>query len=203
MTVAVTYTLNGWFGAGVVAGRTGVVMNDEMDDFATRPGEPNMFGIVGSQANAIAPGKTPLSSMAPTIVSHDGQPAMVLGSPGGSRIPTIVLSVLTGMVDYGLDVQQAVDLPRIHEQWQPDVVQVEHGALSPLSSARSPMKATRWRSMRPGALPRAFLSVVRASAGWGRRVIMAEPTCATSPVRPWGISVIFLPAPLCMGRGMC
>ncbi|MGS0646124.1 gamma-glutamyltransferase [Komagataeibacter melomenusus] len=131
MTVAVTYTLNGWFGAGVVAGRTGVVMNDEMDDFATRPGEPNMFGIVGSQANAIAPGKTPLSSMAPTIVSHDGQPFMVLGSPGGSRIPTIILSVLTGMVDYGLDVQQAVDLPRIHEQWQPDVVQVEHGALSP------------------------------------------------------------------------
>ncbi|MBE7729708.1 gamma-glutamyltransferase [Komagataeibacter sp. FXV3] len=129
--VAVTYTLNGWFGAGVVAGRTGIVMNDEMDDFSSRPGEPNMFGIVGSAANAIAPGKTPLSSMAPTIVSRDGQPVMVLGSPGGSRIPTIILSVLTGMVDYGLDVQQAVDLPRIHEQWQPDVVQVEHGALSP------------------------------------------------------------------------
>uniref|UniRef100_UPI000472BF5E gamma-glutamyltransferase n=1 Tax=Komagataeibacter kakiaceti TaxID=943261 RepID=UPI000472BF5E len=131
MAVAVTYTLNGWFGAGVVAGRTGVVMNDEMDDFSTRPGAPNMFGIVGSAANAIAPGKTPLSSMAPTIVSRNGRPVMVLGSPGGSRIPTIILSVLMGVVDYGLDVQQAVDLPRIHEQWQPDVVEVEPGALSP------------------------------------------------------------------------
>ena len=131
MAVAVTYTLNGWFGAGVVAGRTGIVMNDEMDDFSSQPGAPNMFGIVGSAANAIAPGKTPLSSMAPTIVSRAGRPVMVLGSPGGSRIPTIVLSVLTGMVDYGLDVQQAVDLPRIHEQWQPDVVQIEKGALSP------------------------------------------------------------------------
>ncbi|MCE2564458.1 gamma-glutamyltransferase [Komagataeibacter sp. FNDCF1] len=131
MTVAVTYTLNGWFGAGVVAGRTGIVMNDEMDDFSSQPGAPNMFGIVGSTANAIAPGKTPLSSMTPTIVSRAGQPVMVVGSPGGSRIPTIVLSVMLGMVDYGLDVQQAVDLPRIHEQWQPDVVQVEKGALSP------------------------------------------------------------------------
>lgn len=136
MAVAVTYTLNGWFGAGVVAGRTGIVMNDEMDDFSTRPGAPNMFGIVGSTANAIAPGKTPLSSMAPTIVSRAGQPVMVLGSPGGSRIPTIILSVLTGVVDYGLDVQQAVDLPRIHEQWQPDVVEVERGALSPAVTRR-------------------------------------------------------------------
>lgn len=131
MAVAVTYTLNGWFGSGVVAGRTGIIMNDEMDDFSSRPGQPNMFGIVGSAANAIAPGKTPLSSMAPTIVSRDGKPVLVMGSPGGSRIPTIVLSVLLGVVDYGLDVQQAVDLPRIHEQWQPEVVQVEHGALSP------------------------------------------------------------------------
>ncbi|MEG3348677.1 gamma-glutamyltransferase [Novacetimonas sp. GS1] len=129
--VAVTYTLNGWFGAGMVAGRTGVFMNDEMDDFSTRPGSPNMFGIIGSKANEIAPGKTPLSSMTPTVISRDGKPVMVIGSPGGSRIPTIVLSVVLGVIDYGLDIQHAVDLPRLHEQWQPEPVQMEAGALTP------------------------------------------------------------------------
>ena len=129
--VAVTYTLNGWFGAGMVAGRTGVFMNDEMDDFSTRPGSPNMFGIIGSKANEIAPGKTPLSSMTPTVISRDGKAVMVIGSPGGSRIPTIVLSAVLGVIDYGLDIQHAVDLPRIHEQWQPEPVQVESGALTP------------------------------------------------------------------------
>lgn len=130
MAVSTTYTLDGWFGAGVMGGRTGIWMNDEMDDFAIKPGEPNMFGIVGSEANAIAPGKTPLSSMAPSVVSKDGHVVLVLGSPGGSRIPTIILSALTGMVDYGLDLRQAVDLPRLHEQWMPDGVEMEEGALS-------------------------------------------------------------------------
>ena len=134
--VAVTYTLNGWFGAGMVAGRTGVFMNDEMDDFSTRPGAPNMFGIIGSKANEIAPGKTPLSSMTPTVISRDGKPVMVIGSPGGSRIPTIVLASVLGVIDYGLDIQHAVDLPRIHEQWQPEPVQVEAGALTPGVIAR-------------------------------------------------------------------
>lgn len=130
MAVSTTYTLDGWFGAGVMGGSTGVWMNDEMDDFAIKPGEPNMFGIVGSAANAIAPGKTPLSSMAPSIVSKDGRVVMVLGSPGGSRIPTIILSALTGMIDYGLDLRQAIDLPRVHEQWMPDAVEMEEGAMS-------------------------------------------------------------------------
>ncbi|WP_041249539.1 gamma-glutamyltransferase [Gluconacetobacter diazotrophicus] len=130
LAVSVTYTLNGWFGAKVMGGNTGIFMNDEMDDFSSRPGVPNMFGIVGSAANAVAPGKTPLSSMSPTILSRDGKAVMVIGSPGGSRIPTIVLSVILGVVDYGLDIQQAVDLPRIHEQWQPEPVEVEKGALS-------------------------------------------------------------------------
>lgn len=130
MAISVTYTLNGWFGAKVIGGGTGMFMNDEMDDFSSRPGVPNMFGIVGSQANAVAPGKTPLSSMSPTILSRDGRPVMVIGSPGGSRIPTIVLSAILGVVDYGLDIQQAIDLPRIHEQWQPTHVEVEQGALS-------------------------------------------------------------------------
>ncbi|MCT6855040.1 gamma-glutamyltransferase [Bombella sp. ESL0385] len=131
MAVSTTYTLNGWFGAGVMGGRTGIWMNDEMDDFSIKPGEPNMFGLVGSAANAIAPGKTPLSSMSPTIISREGKVVMVTGSPGGSRIPTIVLSSLLGVVDYGLDLAQAVDLPRLHEQWKPDSVEMESGALSP------------------------------------------------------------------------
>lgn len=129
--VSTTYTLNGWFGAKVVGGTTGIVMNDEMDDFSIKPGTPNMFGIPGSRANAIAPGKTPLSSMSPTILSRDGAPVMVIGSPGGSRIPTIVLSVVLGVVDYGLDIQKAIDLPRLHEQWIPETVEVESGAVSP------------------------------------------------------------------------
>ncbi|NHN85934.1 gamma-glutamyltransferase [Acetobacter musti] len=127
--VAVTYTLNGWFGAKVIGGSTGFFLNDEMDDFSSAPGVPNMFGIVGSRANAIAPGKTPLSSMSPTILSRDGKAVMAIGSPGGSRIPTITLAAILGVVDYGMTIQDAVDLPRIHEQWQPDIVETEPGAL--------------------------------------------------------------------------
>ena len=129
--ISTTYTLNGWFGAKVMGGDTGIVMNDEMDDFSIKPGALNMFGIPGSTANAIAPGKTPLSSMAPTIVSRNNRPVMVIGSPGGSRIPTIVLSVILGVVDYGLNIQQAIDLPRLHEQWMPQSVEVEANALTP------------------------------------------------------------------------
>lgn len=129
LAVSTTYTLNGWFGARVIAPGTGFFLNDEMDDFSTKPGEPNMFGIIGSQANAIQPGKTPLSSMAPTIVSKDGKTVMVIGSPGGSRIPTIVLSVITGVIDYHLNIQQAIDLPRFHEQWEPSTIEVEKGAV--------------------------------------------------------------------------
>lgn len=129
MAVSTTYTLNGWFGAGVIGGRSGIFLNDEMDDFSAKPGASNMFGIVGSAANAIAPGKTPLSSMAPTLVSRDGQAVMVIGSPGGSRIPTITLAAILGVIDGGLDIQQAVDLPRIHEQWKPESIEAEPGAL--------------------------------------------------------------------------
>ncbi len=129
LAVSTTYTLNGWFGARVIAPGTGFFLNDEMDDFSAKPGSPNMFGIVGSQANAIQPGKTPLSSMTPTIVSKDGKTVMVIGSPGGSRIPTIVLSVITGVIDYHLNIQQAIDLPRFHEQWEPSTIEVEKGAV--------------------------------------------------------------------------
>ena len=129
--VSVTYTLNDWFGAHRVAATTGIVMNDEMDDFTSKPGEPNMFGLVQGEANAIAPGKTPLSSMSPTIVLKDGKVVLVIGSPGGSRIITITLEAIINMIDHGMDVQEAIDAPRIHEQWLPDMVALEPLALSP------------------------------------------------------------------------
>ncbi len=129
--VSVTYTLNGNFGAVVMAPDTGVVLNDEMDDFTTRPGTPNLFGLVQGAANAIAPGKRPLSSMAPTIVTKDGHVVLVLGSPGGSRIITITLEVALNMIEYGMQPQAAVDAPRLHHQFLPDEIAAEPGALSP------------------------------------------------------------------------
>lgn len=127
---AVTFTLNDWFGAGVIAGDTGFFLNDEMDDFTSKPGVPNMYGLVQGVRNDIEPGKRPLSSMTPTILTKNGKLFMVTGSPGGSRIITIALSTIQNVVDYGMNVQQAVDAPRIHMQWLPDEVQYEPGALS-------------------------------------------------------------------------
>ena len=129
--VSVTYTLNDWFGAKVTAAGTGVLLNNEMDDFTAKAGVPNMYGLVQGEANAIAPGKRPLSSMSPTIVSKDGKPVMVVGTPGGSRIITAVLHTLLNVIDYGMTVQEAVDAPRFHQQWLPDVTNVETFALSP------------------------------------------------------------------------
>lgn len=129
--VAMTYTINDWFGAGVIAGDTGFFLNDEMDDFTSKPGVPNMFGLVRGERDDIAPGKRPLSSMTPTIVTKDGRLFMVTGSPGGARIITIVLSTLQNVIDYGMNVQQAVDAPRIHMQWLPDILEYESGAISP------------------------------------------------------------------------
>ena len=128
--VSVTYTLNAWFGLRRVAPGTGILLNNEMDDFTAKPGVANMFGLVQGAANAIAPGKTPLSSMAPTIVTKDGQLAMVLGSPGGARIITTVLEVIVNAADHGMTIQEAVDAPRIHHQWLPDTLLAERGALS-------------------------------------------------------------------------
>lgn len=129
--VSVTYTLNDWFGAKVTADKTGVLLNNEMDDFTAKIGVPNMYGLVQGEANAIAPGKRPLSSMSPTIVSKDGKPVFVVGTPGGSRIITAVLHTILNVVDYGMNVQEAVDAPRFHQQWLPDVTNVETFALSP------------------------------------------------------------------------
>ncbi len=129
--VAVTYTLNGSFGIGKVAEGTGILLNNEMDDFTMKPGVPNLYGLVQGEANAIEPRKSPLSSMSPTIVSRDGKPFMVIGSPGGSRIITITLEAIMNVIDHGMDLQQAIDAPRIHHQWLPDRVYVEPYALSP------------------------------------------------------------------------
>jgi gamma-glutamyltranspeptidase/glutathione hydrolase len=129
--VSVTYTLNDWFGAKVTAADTGVLLNSEMDDFTVGIGVPNLYGLVQGEANAIAPGKRPLSSMSPTIVSKDGKLVMVLGTPGGSRILTAVLQTIIHVVDYGMNVQEAVDAPRFHHQWLPDVTNAEPYALSP------------------------------------------------------------------------
>ncbi len=129
--VSVTYTLNDWFGAKVTAGGTGVLLNDEMDDFTAKLGVPNIYGLVQGEANAIAPGKRPLSSMSPTIVSKDGKPVMVVGTPGGSRIITVVLHTIINVIDYGMNVQEAVDAPRFHQQWLPNPTKLETFALSP------------------------------------------------------------------------
>lgn len=129
--VAVTYTLNGSFGAGVVADGTGILLNNEMDDFTQKPGVPNLYGLVQGEANAIQPKKTPLSSMSPTVVAKDGKPFMVIGSPGGSRIITITLEAIVNVIDHGMNIQEAIDAPRIHHQWLPDTIYVEPFGLSP------------------------------------------------------------------------
>jgi len=128
--VSLTYTLNDWFGARVMPAGTGIVLNDEMDDFSAKPGASNMFGLVEGSNNAIAPGKRPLSSMTPTIVTKDDKLVMVVGTPGGSRIPTAVLQVIINVLDHKMTLQEAVDAPRIHQQWMPDVTYYERNALS-------------------------------------------------------------------------
>jgi gamma-glutamyltranspeptidase/glutathione hydrolase len=125
--VAVTYTLNGGFGNGVTVPGLGFLLNNEMDDFAAKPGEENMFHLIQGEANAIQPGKRPLSSMTPTILARDGKVFMVVGAPGGSRIINGVLQVVLNVVDFHMNVQEAVDWPRFHHQWMPDLLYLENG----------------------------------------------------------------------------
>ena len=125
--VANTYTLNFSYGVGLVADGTGILLNNELDDFAAKAYAPNAYGLVGAEANAPGPGKRPLSSMTPTILLKDGRPFLVTGSPGGSRITTTVLQIIVDVIDRGMDIARAVAAPRIHEQWMPDQVYVEPG----------------------------------------------------------------------------
>ncbi len=125
--VACTYTLNFSYGVGMVADGTGILMNNELDDFAAKPGVPNAYGLVGGDANAPGPGKRPLSSMTPTIVLKEGKPLLVTGSPGGSRIITTVLQIISNIIDHGMNVAEATEAPRVHHQWLPDELRVERG----------------------------------------------------------------------------
>ncbi|MGH9674309.1 MAG: gamma-glutamyltransferase [Bryobacteraceae bacterium] len=125
--VALTYTINGGFGCGVIVPGLGFLLNNEMDDFSARPGTPNLFGLVHGEANRIEPRKRPLSAMTPTIVLREGKPYLVLGAPGGSRIITGVLQVFLNVVDFGMNIQEAVDAPRFHHQWMPDRLTLERG----------------------------------------------------------------------------
>jgi gamma-glutamyltranspeptidase/glutathione hydrolase len=136
--VSVTTTLNDSFGSHVTSGSLGFLLNDEMDDFASKMGVPNMFGLIQGPANAIAPGKRPLSSMTPTIVLEDGKLRFVLGSPGGARIITTVANIFLSAAEYSLNIQQAVDAPRFHHQYQPDKLYLEPGfSAETLSSLRA------------------------------------------------------------------
>jgi gamma-glutamyltranspeptidase/glutathione hydrolase len=125
--VAVTYTINGSYGCGVAVPGLGFLLNNEMDDFSAKPGTANMFGLVQGEANAIAPRKRPLSSMTPTVVLRGGKLYMVAGAPGGSRIITGVTQVIANVLDFGKNMQEAIDAPRFHHQWQPDRLEMERG----------------------------------------------------------------------------
>jgi len=129
--VSVTYTLNDWFGTRLVAPGTGVLLNNEMDDFTAKIGVGNLYGLEQGAPNGIAPGKRPLSSMTPTIVTRDGKPLLVVGTPGGSRIITSVLHTILNVIDYGMNVQEAVDAPRFHQQFRPETTVYEPYAFSP------------------------------------------------------------------------
>ena len=133
--VSLTFTINLGFGAQVVAAGTGIVLNNEMDDFAIAPNTPNAFGLVGGTANAIAPRKTPLSSMTPTIVTENGQIRLVAGAPGGSTIITTVLQIVLNVLVYDMDARVAVAAPRLHHQWLPDRLMVEKHGFDPLTLA--------------------------------------------------------------------
>jgi gamma-glutamyltranspeptidase/glutathione hydrolase len=125
--VSVTYTLNGGYGSGVTAAGLGFLLNNEMDDFTVKPGAPNGYGVLQSEANTIAPGKTPLSSMVPTVVTKDGKLVLVLGSPGGPTIINTVMNTIINFIDFGMNVQRSVDAPRFHHQWMPDRLVMEPG----------------------------------------------------------------------------
>ena len=125
--VSTTYTLNLNFGSGIVAAGTGILLNDEMDDFSVKPGAPNAFGLIGGTANEVQPFKRPLSSMSPTIVLKDNKPFLVTGSPGGSRIITTTLQMIINVIDFNMNVAEATISPRIHQQWMPDQLRYEKG----------------------------------------------------------------------------
>jgi gamma-glutamyltranspeptidase/glutathione hydrolase len=161
--VAVTYTLNNAYGSGVTVPGAGFLLNDEMDDFAAKPGEPNMFGLVQGDRNSIAPSKRPLSSMMPTIILKNDKPFMVLGAPGGPVIITAVLQVILNVIDFGMNPQDAIDFPRVHDQWKPDRLDTEAG-VSPDTVAQLQRMGHQTQMANPGEHAR--VEVVLISDGW-------------------------------------
>ncbi|HEX2120282.1 MAG TPA: gamma-glutamyltransferase, partial [Thermoanaerobaculia bacterium] len=147
--VANTYTLNDSYGSGVTIEGTGVLMNNEMDDFTARPGVPNDYELIQGEANAIAPKKRPLSSMTPAIVLKDGKPYFAIGSPGGPTIINTVLHVIVNVIDFGFTIQQAVDAPRFHHQWLPDEIFWEENDLQADTRAALERMGHRFRAL-PG-----------------------------------------------------
>lgn len=143
--VSTTYTLNLNFGSGIVASGTGILLNNEMDDFSVKPGVPNAFGLVGGEANAVGAWKRPLSSMSPTLVLQNGKPVIATGSPGGSRIITTVLQTLVNMIDFGMNPAEAAVAPRIHQQWLPDQLRYEPG----ISADTLRLLAQRGQNLQP------------------------------------------------------
>ena len=161
--VAVTYTLNGGYGCGVTVPGLGFLLNNEMDDFAAKPGDPNMFGLVQGERNAIQSNKRPLSSMAPTIVLRDGKLFLVVGAPGGAYIPSAVTQVILNVIDFKMNAQDAVDAPRIHHQWLPDKLKCENG-ISPDTIAI--LKARGYDVDFSPAVVLARVEAILADDGW-------------------------------------
>ena len=161
--VALTYTLNGGYGNGVTVPGLGFLLNNEMDDFAAKPGVPNMFGLIQGEGNAIQPGKRPLSSMTPTIVLKDGKLFLVVGSPGGSRIITAVMQVILNVIDFKMNMQDAIDAPRIHHQWMPDKLDFEKG-ISPDTLALLRARGHMMDEARPQVLAR--VEGIMSLDGW-------------------------------------
>jgi gamma-glutamyltranspeptidase/glutathione hydrolase len=161
--VAVTYTLNAGYGSKVTVPGLGFLLNDEMDDFAAKPGSPNLFGLVQGETSAIGPGRRPLSSMVPTIVLKDGKPFLVLGTPGGSTIITAVLQVMLNVMDFGMNIQDAVDFPRVHHQWKPDHLYFERG-ISPDTIALLKKSGYTIEEAKPVVLAR--VEGILLSDGW-------------------------------------
>ncbi|HYO78908.1 MAG TPA: gamma-glutamyltransferase family protein, partial [Thermoanaerobaculia bacterium] len=145
-----TYTLNDSYGSGVTARGTGILLNNEMDDFTSKVGVANDYGLMQGEANAIQPKKRPLSSMTPTIVMKDGKPLFAIGSPGGPTIINTVLHVIVNVIDFGMDIQQAIDSPRFHHQWQPDHIYWEVFGMSPDTRAMLEKMGHKFREL-PGA----------------------------------------------------
>lgn len=177
--VSNTYTLNGSYGSGVTVTGAGFLLNNEMDDFTSKPGVPNMFGLIQSEANAIGPRKRPLSAMTPTIVLKDGALFFALGSPGGPTIINTVLQVILNVVDFKMNIQQAIDMPRIHHQWLPDEIVYE-----PFGLSRDTIEALRARGHRVTERPRELgdVQAIMIEPGTGIRVGASDPRMDGKPV---------------------